>query len=84
LKALQNGTFIDLGVKYDGEKEPSKANIEAIVFGDWHLGDTNPLVNQANYNLINEMNPKRIILHDVFNGHSVNHHNMDKSVTRAI
>lgn len=83
IRALYNGTFIDLGIKYDGEKDPSQAGLEAIVFGDWHVGDTNQTVEKVNHELIKTFNPKRIILHDVFNGHSVNHHNVDKSISRA-
>ncbi len=83
IRALANGTFVDLGIKYDGNKDPVKAGVEAIVFGDWHVGDTSPLVAKANYNMISELAPKRVVLHDVFNGHSVNHHLIDKNVSKA-
>ncbi len=82
IKALKNGTFIDMGVKYDGNKRPTKAKIEALVLGDLHVGDTDPKTRQANYEMIDFFKPKRLILHDVFNGHSINPHESKNLVSR--
>lgn len=83
LTANRNGEFVDLGVKYTSKKtEPS--SLEALVLGDWHVGDTNPAVRTATFEIIKEYKPKRIILHDLFNGHSVNHHENERLLTRAM
>lgn len=79
----QNGQFVDLGVRYK-EKGTEPCELEALVLGDWHVGDTDPKVREATFEMVREYKPKRIFLHDFFNGHSVNHHEMGKLVTRAM
>ncbi len=70
-----NGKFIDLAHKYDGNKiSRKKVGVEALVLGDLHLGDHDPKSMQASYEMIRHFNPKRLFLHDLFNGHSVNPH----------
>ena len=82
VQALGSGEFVDLGRKY-GPGGESAAVLEALVVGDTHVGDTDPDVRDATFDMIAELKPRRIILHDFFNGHSINHHEWDKSVTRA-
>ena len=77
------GHFIDFGLKYTGDARPQKATLEALVLGDWHVGDTDPLVREATFDMIRTLEPKRILLHDYFNGHSVNHHNDKKASVRS-
>ena len=82
LTAQKNGPFVDLGVKYFGkEKEP--AVLEALIAGDWHVGDTNEAVRQATFEMIRAYRPRRVIFHDFFNGHSGNHHEKGKLGSRA-
>lgn len=47
---------------------------EALVLGDWHNGDTDPWVRRESLKMISELKPKRVVFHDIFNGHSINHH----------
>ena len=82
LTAQKNGPFVDFGVKYSG-KETEPAVLEALILGDWHIGDTNPEVRKATWEMIQEYKPRRILLHDYFNGHSVNHHEKGKLGSRA-
>lgn len=83
LTANKNGEFVDLGVKYK-EKGTEPCDLEALVLGDWHVGDTDPEVRKATLEMIQELKPKRVVLHDYFNGHSVNHHEEYRRITRAI
>jgi hypothetical protein len=77
------GQFIDFGKAYSGKTKQCNAILEALVLGDLHLGDTDPVVMAANYEMIEQLKPKRLVLHDVFNGHSVTHHKQHKSVALA-
>lgn len=83
LTANKNGEFVDLGVKYTSEGT-ERCGLEALVLGDYHVGDTNPEVEQATYEMIRKLKPKRVVVHDWFNGHSVNHHEMKKFISRAM
>jgi len=73
IRANSEGKFVDLGVMYDG-KETSESKLEAMVLGDYHMGWTDPQVRNTTLEIIKEMKPERLILHDFFDGHSVSHH----------
>jgi hypothetical protein len=46
--AREDGTFIDLGMKYSNGKDPEKVRVKALILGDIHLANLNALVMQAN------------------------------------
>jgi len=73
-----NGKFNDLGTEYDG-KATREIKPLAMVCGDWHTGYTGKKVRKATLDLIAELQPEKLILHDFFNGHSVSHH-MEKQL----
>ena len=77
------GKLIDMGLIYEGSKAPRKAGVEALVLGDIHWGDHDPETIKANYEMIKYFSPRRLILHDFLNGHSVNPHEMENTITRA-
>jgi hypothetical protein len=74
IRAQKDGKFIDLGMKYNQGRKPTKANVEALVLGDLHIGDHDEKAMKASYEMIDHLNPKRLFLHDVANMHSVNPH----------
>ncbi len=83
MRSQKNGIFADMGLKYDGGKKPSKAKVEALILGDWHVGDHDPTTVDANYEMIDFFNPSRIFVHDLFNAHSVNPHEKDNLASRV-
>ncbi|NCN22545.1 hypothetical protein GW934_03590 [Candidatus Falkowbacteria bacterium] len=70
-------------MEFDGDKSPNKVGVDTLVLGDIHWGDHDERTIEANYEMIEFFKPKRIILHDFFNGHSINHHEKDNVLTRA-
>lgn len=83
VRSLKNGKFVDLGTEFNGDKAPKQAGVDTLVLGDIHWGDHDPKTIEANYEMIEFFKPKRIILHDFFNGHSINHHEKDNLLVRA-
>jgi len=83
ITANKKGDFIDLGKKYRGDKNSINAKADSLVFGDLHVGDTDEMTRMANYEMIEYFKPKRLILHDVFNGHSINPHEKDSRMSRV-
>lgn len=73
VRANRRGEFVDLGVFYSGNKT-KKATLEAMVLGDYHNDQNDPVVRRTTYEMIDELKPKRLVLHDFFDGHSVSHH----------
>lgn len=51
----------------------SPARIEAIAVGDTHVGETDPKLLRPLLDLFAFLNPRYIVLHDIFNGKSVSH-----------
>ena len=72
IRANTLGKFVDMGTRYNG-KTTAPAKCEAMVLGDWHNGQGDPEVYNATYEMIAAFNPKYLVLHDFFDGHSVSH-----------
>lgn len=75
-------SFFDMGKKYKGSKVTNHAPA-ALVLGDWHSGETDQAVYECFKNLSKAIGIKEWVLHDSFNGHSINHHESENSVILA-
>lgn len=84
LQSDVDGGIVDLGVYYSGDSEPERMAPRAFVAGDWHVGDTNPQVRKNWMDLCNDVGVEELILHDVFNGKSINHHEVKNLSAQAI
>lgn len=82
LTAKKNGKFVDRGIEYDGTKDPRPVKTEALVLGDLHIGSENRDAMEASYQMIEELKPKRVIVHDLFSGKSIAHWELRKPLTR--
>ena len=82
-QALSDGSFIDLCRKFNGRVKPSQVRPAAMVLGDIHTGDTDPVSLAVTKQMIARFRPKELILHDLFDGASVNHHSADDVMFRA-
>lgn len=85
VQMCKDGTFNDLFYNYGAEgTAPKFVGCEAIVQGDYHVGDTDPAVDAAVDEMCRIGRPRYRIFHDFFDGTSINHHEMDNKVLRAI
>lgn len=82
IQADKDGFFIDFGYKYT-PKGKSKIAAEAIVFGDWHSGETDPAVINCYKAICKELSPKMGVIHDLFSGICINHHELNNIILRA-
>lgn len=80
----KNGAFIDLGKQYNPNGTMSIAKLEALVPGDYHSGFTCPVVKECIIKVLNKYKPKHLVLHDFFDGISVNHHIEHRILARAM
>jgi len=81
VESLNNGKFMDLD--YSLNKKMSKSSVDAIVLMDTHVGETNKKVEKVNQEMLRHYKPKFAIFHDLFNGSSINHHEMNDYVIRS-
>jgi len=69
------GDFTDLCYKVEDGQVKHVDTISAAVLGDLHLGEHDEKVVDTTLNvLLKKLKPKHLVLHDVFNGHSISHH----------
>lgn len=74
VSATEDGDFIDLYYEAKGGKVTKSYDCEAIVLGDLHVGHHDPVVVKNTLKLMDKISPKHTILHDVFDGSSITHH----------
>lgn len=73
----KTGTFSDLFYKVENAKVQKVDSIAACVFGDLHYGKHDQKVIDASLKMLDRIKPKHVVLHDVFDGDSINHHEMN-------
>lgn len=80
--ATDDGNFSDLYFQttYDLETQTSQVtrldSISACILGDLHYGQHDERVIKGTLSLFEKLQPENVILHDVFDGLSINHHEM--------
>lgn len=82
VEAMKNGNF-HFNRDYYKNGKVVDDQPEALVLGDWHTGHTCPKVRKRTFEMIAELQPKRVVLHDFFDGYSVNHHERNDNMARA-
>lgn len=82
VEAMKNGNFHYNREYYKNGKVIDESP-EALVLGDWHTGDTCPKTRLKTIKMIDTLKPKRVFFHDLFNGHSINHHERENHLSAA-
>lgn len=82
IRSQVNGKFYDLGLLYDGKRKPKKQR-GFVVFGDTHAIDLDKRVHQENLKILQKYKPKGLVLHDLFDGKSINHWSQGKTLDLA-
>lgn len=81
--ADNNGNFCDLYNQVNYDLNDSKSTIKeiddisAIILGDIHYGQHDEVVIKKTLDLMKRIKPKHVILHDIFDGMSINHHELN-------
>lgn len=77
-QASEDGSFTDLGVSSQQLIRP-----EAIILGDIHVGSLDRNVYKSSNKIIKKLKPRRVFLHDIFDGVSCNPHASMQLLTKA-
>lgn len=78
--------FIDIDKSYSEFGISKAPPAEALVMGDIHVGLEDPDVMEATFGpdgIVEAINPRRLFLHDLFDGRTVNPHELNNRLTRA-
>jgi uncharacterized protein YkuJ len=73
----KDGSFDDLFFNVKKGKITRNTEIEGIVVGDVHFATVDEVALETTFDLMNKLKPKHVVLEDVFDGQSVNPHNLD-------
>ena len=84
VQASRTGSFTDLGVEYlpDGTIKDKFETV--LVMGDTHVGYHDLELHEKVMEVAALTNVSQVVLHDIFHGSSISHHEAKKSITRAI
>jgi len=72
----KHGSFTDLCYKVHNGTVSKIDSIAAIVLGDIHYGNHDQEVIDTTLDFLDKVEPEHVVLHDVFDGFSINHHEM--------
>lgn len=72
----KTGNFSDLYYRVEDGKVKKINAIDTIVLGDLHFGHHDENVISKTMELMKRIKPKNVVLHDVFDGNSISHHEM--------
>jgi hypothetical protein len=72
----KSGSFSDLYYSVKNGLVERLDTISAIVLGDIHFGHHDQKVIDSTIKMLNKITPKHVVLHDVFDGNSISHHEM--------
>ena len=75
--------FVDLGIRYT-KSGCSSAECEAMILGDLHLGEEDPIALATTLDQIKTLKPKKIFIHDVASNNSINHHEAGNCIAKAL
>lgn len=79
----EEGSFVHWGKRYHPDGKVTNESPEVLVCGDWHSGETDPLVRKCTEEMLSFFKPKKVALHDTFNGKSINHHEENNTIAQA-
>ena len=79
----KSGNFVDLGTYYQGNNV-STLLPEALIMGDYHSIDKDPIADAALRSLAKQLQVKTLVMHDVFDGKSISHHDQHRKIYRSM
>jgi hypothetical protein len=83
LNADSDGAFYDLGMRFYGDEKPEFEREEVMVLGDWHEGYPEKHVIDATERAIRGLRPKRIFIHDLFDGDAISFFHQNDILAKA-
>ena len=78
----KSGGFVDLGRYYQG-RNVTNMSPEVLVLGDYHSIDKDVIADAALKDLMKTLKPKKLVVHDGFDGKSISHHDAHRNVYRS-
>lgn len=84
VQASDYNSLTDLGYDYLPNGKVERLEGAVMVMGDSHTGYHDKELHESAMKLAKETGVSTVVLHDVFNGTSITHHDVGKGITRAV
>ena len=82
---FKDGYIGDLGIYYSKEGGVCKGgNVSCMILGDLHAPETDNVALEATIELIKDLKPKDVMIHDWMSYQSINHHEESKALTKIL
>jgi hypothetical protein len=78
VQCSDNGSFYDLDLFINNGSVSKYSRCPAIVFGDIHYGHHHDVALKASMDMARRFSVDAVILHDIFDGKSINHHEVNQ------
>ena len=78
-----DGSFIDMGIKYFPDTKHKFVGVDTLVLGDLHDHQKDEDAYQSALGLIDELQPKIVVGHDIMDSYAISHHDAKSSVRLA-
>ena len=72
----KSGSFTDLFNRVENSEVNRIESVSAAVLGDLHYGHHDQQLLDKTFEMLDILKPKHVVLHDVFDGDSISHHQM--------
>ena len=83
-QASEIGSLTDLGIEYLPDGNVRTMQDTVMVMGDSHTGYHDLELHEEVMKLASNTKVNKVVLHDVFNGTSITHHDIGKGITKAL
>lgn len=84
VQASSHNSLTDLGIDYLPDGSIKNMENTVMVIGDSHVGYHDEELYHCTLNTAKNIGVSTVVLHDIFNGTSITHHDLGKGITRAI
>lgn len=82
-QASEYNSLTDLGLDYLPDGSVRELEDAVMVMGDSHVGYHDKELHEVVMSMANKTNVSKVVLHDIFHGNSISHHDLGKNITRA-
>ena len=82
IQSNDKGEFIDFGIRYYPDGSTADEEVH-LVLGDWHSGTVDKKMKKIIAKMASEVHIGNVFVHDLFDGKSINHHEMNEPLKRG-
>ena len=84
VSAKKDGKFQDLFYVVDGVSIDKSGSWDSFILGDLHIGNHDKAMLKETFKLIHKGDTRNVIMHDIFDGRAINHHEQKDFISQVL